>query len=64
MASFIKQGVRRQAAAHKELRSTIRAMSPSCCRKSLNAGALDQQVTKEDKEKLVAALREWGVLDG
>jgi hypothetical protein len=28
--------------------------------KSLNAGALDSTVSKEDKEKLIAALREWG----
>ncbi|NKJ00728.1 flavin monoamine oxidase family protein [Novosphingobium sp. SG707] len=32
--------------------------------KSLNAGALDSTVSKEDKEKLIAALREWGALDG
>lgn len=32
--------------------------------KALNAGALDAQVSKEDKERLIAALREWGVLDG
>ncbi|MCW1381403.1 flavin monoamine oxidase family protein [Novosphingobium sp. KCTC 2891] len=31
--------------------------------KALNAGALDQQVTAEDKEKLLEAMREWGVLD-
>ena len=31
--------------------------------KSLNAGALDTTVSKEDKEKLLEAVREWGVLD-
>jgi monoamine oxidase len=31
--------------------------------KALNAGALDQQVSKEDKEKLVEAMRSWGILD-
>jgi len=32
--------------------------------KSLNAGALDSSVTREDKEKLIEAMRQWGVLDG
>lgn len=32
--------------------------------KSLNAGTLDDAVTKEDQERLLAALREWGLLDG
>jgi monoamine oxidase len=32
--------------------------------KSLKAGDLDTQVSREDKERLIAALREWGVLDG
>lgn len=31
--------------------------------KALNAGALDSAVTKEDKAKLLEALRDWGVLD-
>jgi monoamine oxidase len=31
--------------------------------KALNAGALDQAVTKEDKAVLLEALRDWGVLD-
>lgn len=31
--------------------------------KALNAGALDQAVTKEDKAKLMEAMRSWGVLD-
>jgi monoamine oxidase len=31
--------------------------------KSLNAGALDADVTREDKEKLLEAMRAWGVLD-
>lgn len=32
--------------------------------KALNAGALDANVTKEDKQKLLVAMREWGLLDG
>ncbi|MFT3964845.1 MAG: flavin monoamine oxidase family protein [Sphingobium sp.] len=31
--------------------------------KSLNAGALDGAVGKEDKEKLLEGLRDWGILD-
>ena len=31
--------------------------------KALHAGALDAEVSREDKEKLLAAMREWGVLD-
>lgn len=31
--------------------------------KALNAGALDQAVTAEDKAKLLEAMRSWGVLD-
>jgi monoamine oxidase len=31
--------------------------------KALNTGGLDSTVSKEDKEKLLAAMREWGALD-
>ncbi len=31
--------------------------------KAMNQGALDQAVTKEDKEKLLESLRTWGALD-
>jgi monoamine oxidase len=31
--------------------------------KALNAGSLDDKVSKEDKEKLIEAMRDWGVLD-
>ena len=31
--------------------------------KALNAGSLDDKLTKEDKDKLLVAMREWGVLD-
>jgi monoamine oxidase len=31
--------------------------------KALNAGALDKEVTAEDKAKLLEAMRSWGVLD-
>ena len=32
--------------------------------KSINQKALDQALTREDSEKLLEALREWGMLDG
>ena len=31
--------------------------------KALNSGSLDDKLSKEDKEKLLQAMREWGVLD-
>ncbi len=41
-----------------------RGTSPSCSPSRSSAGALDSQVSKEDKERLIAALRDWGLLDG
>jgi monoamine oxidase len=31
--------------------------------KAANAGALDNTITRADKEKLLIAMREWGILD-
>jgi monoamine oxidase len=49
---------------YKELAVDFRGHVSELLSKSLNAGQLDQTVSKEDKEKLVAALRSWGILDG
>jgi monoamine oxidase len=49
---------------YKELAVDFKGHVAELLTKSLNVGALDAAVTKEDKEKLLAALREWGVLDG
>ena len=48
---------------YKELAVDFKGHVSELLAKSLNAGALDQSVTKEDKEKLLVAMREWGVLD-
>ncbi len=49
---------------YKELAVDFKGHVSELLAKSLNAGALDAKVTAEDKEKLLAAMREWGVLDG
>ncbi len=49
---------------YKELAVDYKGHVSELLAKSLNSGALDQKVSKEDKEKLVAAMREWGLLDG
>jgi monoamine oxidase len=49
---------------YKELAVDYKGHVSELLSKSLNAGALDSQVSKEDKERLIAALREWGLLDG
>jgi monoamine oxidase len=49
---------------YKELGVDYKGHVSELLSKSLNAGALDNQVTKEDKEKLIEALRNWGLLDG
>lgn len=49
---------------YKELAVDFKGHVSELLAKSLNAGALDGAVTKEDKEKLLVAMREWGVLDG
>ena len=48
---------------YKELSVDFKGHVAELLGKALNAGALDQKVTKEDKEKLLEAMREWGVLD-
>ncbi|HEX7858115.1 MAG TPA: flavin monoamine oxidase family protein [Sphingobium sp.] len=48
---------------YKELAVDFKGHVSELLTKSLNAGALDTTVSKEDKEKLLVALREWGVLD-
>ena len=48
---------------YKELAVDFKGHVSDLLGKALNAGALDSAVTKEDKEKLLAALREWGLLD-
>jgi monoamine oxidase len=49
---------------YKELSVDFKGHVAELLGKSLNAGTLDDKVTKEDKEKLLLAMREWGVLDG
>ncbi|MBC2669741.1 flavin monoamine oxidase family protein [Novosphingobium piscinae] len=48
---------------YKELATDFKGHVSELLGKALNAGALDAQVTKEDKERLLVAMREWGVLD-
>jgi monoamine oxidase len=48
---------------YKELAVDFKGHTSELLGKALNAGSLDTQVSKEDKEKLLVALREWGVLD-
>jgi monoamine oxidase len=49
---------------YKELATDFKGHVAELLGKSLNAGQLDQTVTREDKEKLIEGLRAWGVLDG
>ncbi|MDQ4420953.1 flavin monoamine oxidase family protein [Sphingobium sp. DEHP117] len=48
---------------YKELAVDFKGHVSDLLGKALNAGALDARVGKEDKEKLLEALRSWGVLD-
>lgn len=48
---------------YKELAVDFKGHVSELLAKSLNAGQLDGKVTAEDKEKLLTAMREWGVLD-
>lgn len=48
---------------YKELATDFKGHVSELLGKALNAGALDAQVSAEDKEKLAVAMREWGVLD-
>jgi monoamine oxidase len=49
---------------YKELAVDFKGHVAELLGKSLDAGGLDAAVTKEDKEKLLEAMRDWGVLDG
>jgi len=49
---------------YKELTVDFRGHVSDLLAKSLNAGQLDTKVSKEDKERLIEALRDWGLLDG
>ena len=48
---------------HRELVVDYNGHVSELMAKALNQGALDTAVSKEDKEKLLEAMREWGVLD-
>lgn len=48
---------------YKELAVDFKGHVAELLAKSLNAGALDAKVSREDKERLLTAMREWGVLD-
>lgn len=48
---------------YRELAVDFRGHVSELLGKALNAGALDDKLTKEDKDKLLVAMREWGVLD-
>jgi len=47
---------------HRELVVDYNGHVAELMSKALNTGALDSSVSKEDKEKLLEAMREWGVL--
>lgn len=49
---------------YRELAVDFKGHVSELLAKSLNAGGLDAAVAKEDREKLVQAMREWGLLDG
>ncbi len=48
---------------YKELEIDFKGHTSELLAKSLQAGRLDDRVTREDKEKLLEAMRAWGVLD-
>ncbi|MBW8754099.1 MAG: FAD-dependent oxidoreductase [Sphingomonadales bacterium] len=48
---------------YKELATDFKGHVSELLAKSLNAGGLDATVSEEDKEKLIEAMRDWGVLD-
>lgn len=48
---------------YKELAVDFKGHVSELLGKALNDGALDGKVSAEDKEKLLVAMREWGVLD-
>lgn len=52
-----------KAQRYKELAVDFKGHVSELLGKALNAGALDAQVTGEDKARLIEAMRSWGVLD-
>lgn len=48
---------------YKEVAVDFKGHVSELLAKALNAGSLDDAVSTEDKEKLLLAMREWGVLD-
>lgn len=48
---------------YKELAVDYKGHVSELMSKALNAGSLDDKISAEDKEKLLVAMREWGVLD-
>ncbi|MDR7156597.1 monoamine oxidase, partial [Sphingobium xenophagum] len=48
---------------YREVATDFRGHTSELLAKALDAKALDASVSKEDKEKLVEALRHWGLLD-
>ncbi|MCP1468407.1 monoamine oxidase [Sphingobium sp. OAS761] len=48
---------------YKEAAVDFKGHTSELLAKALNSGSLDQSVTGEDKERLLEALRGWGVLD-
>ncbi|MXO70998.1 flavin monoamine oxidase family protein [Alteraurantiacibacter buctensis] len=52
-----------QPQRYKELAVDFKGHVSELLGKALNDGALDGKVSAEDKEKLLVAMREWGVLD-
>jgi monoamine oxidase len=57
------QGVWRGAQRHRELAVDFNGHVAELMVKAANAGALDNTITRADKEKLLIAMREWGILD-
>ncbi|MDM0071562.1 flavin monoamine oxidase family protein [Variovorax sp. J31P207] len=47
----------------RHVQADVRGNVAELLAKAANQGALDTAVTKEDKEKLLASLKSWGVLD-
>ncbi len=48
---------------YREIQADFHGHVAELLGKSVNQGALDQAVTREDREILMAALRDWGALD-
>lgn len=48
---------------YREVATDFKGHVSELMAKALNAGSLDDKLTKEDKDKLLVAMREWGMLD-